>query len=340
MTRRRRVGRTHPLKIKGLWNIPEGGGLYRIRMPLDELGRHGHDTSCEPALTTVAPGGVDIVVTHMAGAIDHRTAPAVHRWWRRMAMTCRRVYELDDDPFELEHSNPVHNNYNAANSRDSFEFCIRTADLVTTSVQPLADRMRKLNPNVVVLKNRIDESLLDVERPRRDKIVIGWAGGPSHFEDMKECSYGLRRVLDWNPRTTEAHFIGVDMRPTVRCDGRFTRWAKITTDYYKLIDFDIGIAPLRPGVFTDAKSAIKVMEYGALGIPCVASDVTPYRDYVIDGVTGWLVSTEQQWAQRLRELVNDEAMRTEMGAKAKEVASQHTIQMGWRDWEAAYESIL
>jgi glycosyltransferase involved in cell wall biosynthesis len=72
----------------------------------------------------------------------------------------------------------------------------------------------------------------------------------------------------------------------------------------------------------------------------VASDVKPYRDYVVDGVTGWLVRTEQQWAQRLRELVNDEAMRTEMGAKAKEVASQHTIQDGWRDWEAAYGALL
>jgi glycosyltransferase involved in cell wall biosynthesis len=335
-----RVGRTHPLKIKGLYHTREGGGLYRIRMPIDELGRHGHDTSCERATTIVTPDGADIVVSHMAGTIHHREAPDVHRWWRRLAMQCRRVYELDDDPFELEHTNPAYCDYNAGNSRDSFEFCIRTADLVTCSVEPLAEKMRQYNPNVAVCKNRIDESLLAVERPRRDKLVIGWAGGPSHFADMEECAYGLRRILNWHPDTVEAHFIGADMRKTTRCDARFTRWVKITTDYYTLIDFDIGIAPLRPGIFTDAKSAIKVMEYGALGIPCVASDVTPYADYVIDGVTGWLVRRPEEWAQRLRELVNDEAMRTEMGAKAKEVASQHTIQTGWKDWEAAYQSVL
>lgn len=328
------------MKVKGLYHTREGGGLYRIRMPIDELGRHGHETSCERAVTIVTPDGADIVVSHMAGTIHHREAPEVHRWWRRLAMQCRRVYELDDDPFELEHTNPAYCDYNAGNSRDSFEFCIRTADLVTCSVEPLAEKMRQYNPNVAVCKNRIDESLLEVERPRRDKLVIGWAGGPSHFADMKECSYGLRRVLAWNPRTVEAHFIGADMRKTTRCEARFTRWAKITADYYKLIDFDIGIAPLRPGIFTDAKSAIKVMEYGALGIPCVASDVTPYADYVVDGVTGWLVRRPEQWAQRLRELVNDEAMRTEMGCKAKEVASQHTIQTGWKDWETAYQSIL
>jgi glycosyltransferase involved in cell wall biosynthesis len=309
-------------------------------MPIDELGRHGHDTVCVPANTTVTADGADIVVVHNAGTPDHRDAPGVHRWWRRLAMTCRRVYEVDDDPFELEHTNPAHFDYNRPNARDSFEFCIRTADLVTTSVEPLAEKMRRYNPNVAVCRNRIDESLLTLERPRRDKVVVGWAGGDSHRRDMKEATYGLRRVLDWNPGTVEAHFIGVDMRRLLRREARVTPWVPRVADYYQLIDFDIGIAPLRPGVFTDAKSAIKVMEYGALGIPCVASDVRPYRDYVVDGVTGWLVRTEQQWAQRLRELVNDEAMRTEMGAKAKEVASQHTIQDGWRDWEAAYGALL
>src|SRR5271166_4375640 len=295
-------------------------------MPIGELGRHGHETSCERALTTVTADGADIVVSHMAGSIDHRLAPNVHRWWRRLAMHCRRVYELDDDPFEVEHTNPAHRDYNAAATRDSFEFCIRTADLLTCSVEPLAERMRRYNPNVAVCKNRIDESLLEVVRPKRDTLVIGWAGGPSHFEDMKEASYGLRRALDWHPDTVQAHFIGADMRYVVRRAARFTPWVASTDEYYKVIDFDIGIAPLRAGVFAMSKSAIKVMEYGALGIPCVASDVAPYRDYVIDGVTGWLVRTPQQWAQRLRELVNDEAMREEMGRKGRELASQHTIQ--------------
>jgi glycosyltransferase involved in cell wall biosynthesis len=328
------------LKIKGLYHMAEGGGQYRIRMPIGELGRHGHQTSCEPSMTTVKADGADIVVSHMAGTATYQEAPAVHSWWRRLRKDCRRVYELDDDPFELEGSNPAFCDYNALTSRDSFEFCIRTADLVTTSVEPLAERMRKLNPRVAVCKNRIDESMLTMVRPQRDKVVIGWAGGPSHFEDMREAAYGLRRVLDWHPKTVEAHFIGADLRRIIKRPIRHSRWQRITVDYYKLIDFDIGIAPLRPGLFTDTKSAIKAMEYGALGIPVVASDVTPYRDYVVDGVTGWLVRTEQQWATRLRDLVNDEAMRTEMGRKAREVAAGHTIQTGWVDWEQAYRSIL
>ena len=317
----------------------DGGGYYRIRMPVDELGRHGHDATCMLAKTIATPDGADIIVAHMAGTTKWREAPEVHKWWRRLSLQCRRVYELDDDPFHLEPTNPAHFDYNMANSADSLKFCIQSADLVTTSVEPLAERMRKLNPNVAVCKNRIDESLLTVARPHRDKLTIGWAGSATHFEDMREAAYGLRRTLDWHP-DVEAHFIGADMRRIIRRPARWTKWVKSTTEYYKVIDFDIGIAPLRPGVFTDAKSAIKAMEYGALGIPVVASAVTPYNDYVIDGVTGFLVTGPRQWERRLRELINDEAMRLEMGAKGKELAAQHTIQTGWKDWAVAYESIL
>ena len=66
----------------------------------------------------------------------------------------------------------------------------------------------------------------------------------------------------------------------------------------------------------------------------------PYRDFVIDGVTGYLVRHEHEWFKRLRELANDAAMREEMGAKAKENARSWTIDHGWKLWAAAYEGLL
>jgi glycosyltransferase involved in cell wall biosynthesis len=156
---------------------------------------------------------------------------------------------------------------------------------------------------------------------------------------MKEAAYGLRRTLQRNP-SAECHFIGMDYSGLIRIPARFSKWSDDIFGYYRQIDFDIGIAPLRSTVFAETKSYIKALEYAALGIPVVASDAAPYRDFVVDGVTGWLVRREHEWAQRLRELVNDEAMRAEMGAKARRHAAEYTIQKGWRDWESAYRSIL
>lgn len=336
------------MRIKGVTRQWEGGGYYRVRQPLDELAKHGHETSCHMAKTDVTGDDADLIVGQFIGGQSVITGTSgvavnavtlVHHWWRELARDAKLVYELDDDPFEIESHNPQYQHYANPASHDSISFCLQVANLVTVSTPMLAERMRTINPNVVVLHNRIDESVLTMQRPKQDKLTIGWAGSFSHLQDIKECAYGLRKILDRNPGV-EAHFIGSDFQRLIGRPVRFTPWCVNTMDYYKLIDFDIGLAPLLPTRFAETKSHIKALEYAALGIPVIASDTAPYRDFVIDGVTGFLVRQDHEWAARLRELINDEAMREEMGAKARELASQWTIQTGWKEWENAYKTIL
>lgn len=337
------------MKVKGLMRQFEGGGYYRIRQPLDELALHGHETSWEMARSDVKDDGSDILVGHFVGGQATRLSRPddvyptvlVHAWWRDMYRRCALVYELDDDPFEIEPDNPAFSVYANRIAHDSIEHCVQIANLVTVSTDVLAERMSKYNSNIAVLKNHIDESMLSINRIRNDRITIGWAGGASHAKDIMSCAYGLRRIMDWH-KNIDVHFIGADLRPLVKASRiiRHTPWAEKTLDYYTLIDFDIGIAPLMPTTFANAKSHIKALEYSALGIPVIATDVEPYRDFVIDGVTGFLIRRDHEWTHRLRELINDEPMRLEMGAKARELASQWTIQQGWTKWEAAYKAIV
>ena len=322
------------MRIKGVTRQWEGGGYYRIRQPLGELARHGHTVTVEPARSGVCIGDAEVFVGHLIGGVG-----VVNGWGRKLAKDARIVYELDDDPFEIEAINPVYSTYTDPVAVDSITHCIQVADMITASTPVLAERMRKLNPNVVVLQNHIDEAMFSIQRPRHDKVTIGWAGGFSHTDDIKECAYGLRKVLDRN-KHVEGHFVGSDFRYLIGRPMRYTEWCSKTTEYYKNIDFDIGIAPLRSTRFAETKSHIKALEYAALGIPCVASDTAPYRDFVVDGVTGFLVRREHEWAARLRDLVNDAGMREEMGAKAKQVAAGWTMEKGWVQWEAAYKSLL
>jgi glycosyltransferase involved in cell wall biosynthesis len=88
-------------------------------------------------------------------------------------------------------------------------------------------------------------------------------------------------------------------------------------------------------VFNQAKSAIKATECAALGIPVVASAVRPYEDFIQHGVTGLLVHRDHEWGQHLRALVNDPAMRTEIGAAAREHARRHTVSAIAPLWEKA-----
>jgi glycosyltransferase involved in cell wall biosynthesis len=320
------------VKIFGFHDA-SGCGEYRVKIPLGELARHGHDVKLQLGGTGEAAQGYDIVIGQR---MDKHDALPV---WRRLKATSRLVYEIDDDVFCVDKVNwMAHRVYSKPLPQDAVIHAAEVADLVTVTTEPLAEVMRRYNPNVAVLPNHLPAEALDIQRPRRDRLVIGWAGGASHGADVAMVAAQVRRVLD---RTgAELHLVGTDYSETFKRPARFTRWDPDLLAYYRNIDFDIGLAPLTGTPFDRSKSNIKALELAALGIPVVASDVEPYRDFVVDGVTGYLVRKEHEWSKRLFELANDEAMRTEMGAKARETARSWTVDRGWRQWETAYEELL
>jgi glycosyltransferase involved in cell wall biosynthesis len=214
--------------------------------------------------------------------------------------------------------------------------------MVTVSTPYLAELYAPFNGNLRVLPNCVKAELLDMPRKRRDRVTVGWQGGTSHLVDLCAIQDPLREVLDACP-DADMHWIGWDLSPLVRRQCRYTPWSDDVGDYYKAVDFDIALAPLADAgnlwdvPFNRAKSHLKVLEAAARGIPVIASDMEPYRDFVIDGVTGYLVRTGEEWAARLTELIRDPAAREEMGAKAREQAKAYTIQGNWQLWEKAYE---
>ena len=80
---------------------------------------------------------------------------------------------------------------------------------------------------------------------------------------------------------------------------RFVPWMR------QHLRWDVAIAPLEDDAFTRGKSDLKYLDYGALGIPGVFSDVRPYRDTVRHRETGLLAANEPgAWAEALEEIVS------------------------------------
>ncbi len=65
--------------------------------------------------------------------------------------------------------------------------------------------------------------------------------------------------------------------------------------YFSQQDCDIFIAPLIDNQFNRCKSAIKYLEYSALGVPGVYSRLSPYSSVVKHGENGFLASTLEEW---------------------------------------------
>lgn len=307
-------------------------GWYRILMPFAEMERAGMRVATHCGWTEDARDYQVIVGQRIS---RYEALPI----WRRLSLKHRLVFETDDDTWSIDPSNFAAKWAHTPDVIEATELAIRYSHLVTVSTNHLAEVVSKFNPNVVVLPNHIKASLLEMRRPRRDRLTVGWAGGDSHLRDIALVAPRLRRFFERNP-DVDFHTIGTDYRTALTLPGRHTGWFADTEQYYEAVDFDIGLAPLIDSTFNRSKSAIKALEYAALGIPVIASDVQPYREFVVDGETGYLVGDDHMWSKRLYELVNDAAMREEMGAKAKAHAASWTIEDGYKRWVREYQKLV
>lgn len=86
---------------------------------------------------------------------------------------------------------------------------------------------------------------------------------------------------------------------------------------------DINIAVLKPGLMSDCKSEIKWLEAAMLGVPSLVSATATYREILTDGHTAMLAENEQQWQDKLFQLVRDVELRHSIGQHAWELCWQH-----------------
>ncbi len=322
------------MRILGIPSGVHASACYRTFLPFGCLAESGgHEVNfpvpgCEPDAS-----GHDAVAAHN---LAKAAGASLWRSWKGrvplvwdtdddlLACDPRVSYEDIDDPF-----------------RAAYAEIVSLSDLVTVSTPVLAERMAKLSRNVAVLPNYVDARLLETERPRRERVTVGWGGAAPHAIDVMFAAGPLRRFFARHPQVDLHVMGGSDCRRIWgRPDARFTLWTADVRDYYRQIDFDIGIAPLAPNAYNEARSHLKALEYAALGIPVVASDSPAYRDFVVNGETGYLVRYEHEWAKRLGELAADAAMREEMGQRAKAHAAKYTIQQHWPEWENAYQGVM
>jgi len=125
-----------------------GCGFYRIRLPMEQLAAHGHDVHLEIG-SKVVPSEASEWPLIVGQRVDkHAALPA----WRRFRARSKLVYETDDDVFNVERTNwQAYGVYSRSDVQDAVAHAAEVANLVTVTCEPLAEVMRRYNPNVAVL---------------------------------------------------------------------------------------------------------------------------------------------------------------------------------------------
>src|SRR5205807_3895857 len=122
---------------------------------------------------------------------------------------------------------------------------------------------------------------------RRDptrRPVIGWTGTKSTTYYLDLVRPALRRLAAM--REFDLLVIAdVDPGFPEIANYRFVPWRK-ETEIEDLMRIDIGVMPVPDDLWVRGKVGFKAIQYAALEIPAVVSDVGSGREVVDDGVTG------------------------------------------------------
>lgn len=322
------------------WSGGEDGcAWYRMHLPSIALAPRGHRTHAAQILDPGRWGDADVIVGQRI------CNPGSSERWRRWAAEGRRlVFDVDDHYFAFDDTNhEAHAFYSQPDVRDRLARNMAAADVVTCATPRLAHEMARYNPHTIIIPNGLPAALLDwPAREPTDRVTIGWAGSPSTVAELPLAALALRTILDRPPAGVRVslHTIGVDPATLAPLGlghilARVTPWVPHSMAYLRRIDFDIWIAPYRATRFNEAKVPTKALEAAFLGIPIVASDTEPYRQFVRHGETGLLVRRPGDWATHIRRLATDADLRTRMGKAARELAREHTIDRIAPAWERA-----
>ncbi|HEY1770375.1 MAG TPA: glycosyltransferase [Chthoniobacterales bacterium] len=221
---------------------------------------------------------------------------------------------------------------------------LEACDTVVTATPLLAELARRRAKPAYVHRNCLGREMTALaaelyarRRDRaRDQVVITYGSGTAtHDRDFEEAAPALAEILA-RFREVELWIAGPLALPGSlaifdRRVRRFplTGWREWIT---LLSDSDIAIAPLERGnIFCRAKSEIKFIESGAVGVPLVASEIDPFRDAMTDGEDGLLAPNENKWIESLAFLIEQPNERKRMGDRARVlVIDRHSPRAGSR----------
>lgn len=231
------------------------------------------------------------------------------------------VMESDDDPFHIDNDHPSAKNIGVGtdieqNSHDQ----IKLSDAIIVSTDYLNSVFRCLKSKVYTVPNAIDFNIWNFEKKpfNPDKIVLGWSGASGHGKDLSIVRPILEKILNEIPNLHIKCLHGANNLIDNERFSNDSTWTQIN-DYPKKLHsmgFDIAIAPLWDNEFNRSKSNLRYLEYSALGIPCVASPVEPYKTTIEDGVNGFLARNEKNWVDKIKELIYNEKVRNSIGENA------------------------
>lgn len=255
--------------------------FYRAKGPLNHLEKkHSLYTSQELGQVDWSTvGRHKAVFMQRPSAGTHRAAFDLAKQSR-----CKLWLDYDDFLFDVPTDNPTYFNYMSQGVQDNVKYMVSNADIITVSTQELKDQYGKLNKNIIVVPNALDDGQMKMKVLGKQSKVISWRGSRTHHKDVFLYSPMISEVSNSEfAADFQWHFFGdnlwflTDRMPHLKT---FVHKPMDPTDYLNLlirIRPTAMIVPLHDSVFNYAKSNIAWIEATLAGAACLGPDWAEWK---------------------------------------------------------------
>ncbi len=227
------------------------------------------------------------------------------------------IVESDDDISCLPPSNPLFQLHRTEEHKDRLKYfneCVQHAHYVHVSTPEL-----KYGNKSVVFLNAINLKKYQHGLPKQS--TVEWHGSPTHKDSLDLIkpvieelnNNGIRVKLMSNKKWLESMF-----KPHANLElSDF-----IQEEVYHVMPSQakIFLTPLPDNKFNRAKSELKCIQAGAWSIPCISSDVAPYRRFNEKSNGANIIVKKEKpkyWVNAIYDLLGDDYLYSQLSMKSK-----------------------
>jgi len=186
----------------------------------------------------------------------------------------------------------------------------------------LLEYFTRFNPNTVKIPTAVDTDALRPGTEKFPRFTVVWIGTPvtfrRHLAPAAPMLGALAEELDFDLAVVGGGAAAAELLPRARC---FPWSEELECDLLPRCHAGIMPLPANDG-FAAGKSAYKLLQYMAAGLPSVASPVGENRVVIRPGGTGFFASSPEEWRHALRQLVTDRERCAAMAAAARAAAEK------------------
>ena len=271
------------------------------------------------------------------------------------------ILDTDDDLFAIPKTHPGYASYKKRLPR--YIELISMADIISASTKYVLDGLRthiRQDQKAIVIPNFIDTRIWNLssacfaQTDHNNTIRALYFGTETHDADLSlvsHCigkaasilqeSYGITLTLTviGGTRLPLENMTVIEVPEDKRAYPLFAAWIQ---SIHQDTPFDFGIAPLDlSNPINRSKSNLKFLEYSALGIPGIYTDIEPYKDTIVDMQNGILIKANDStdWCNAVVNYSTDDNLRLNIARCARDELIDHLLlQDNFEIWQAILEA--